>query len=690
MPDRSLCEIVLQDPAGTVRPNKLLVFREEDGTTPLGQALYATQSGGAPVVAPQVDALGTARYYVDLPQRAVCIASDDPAPFPVAFDPDPRDLILEGSSGHTLVDLAIDEDLAVGRFVTIAGAVTAAEIQAAVDADLGVILPEGTHAIDATITLRAGSSIRGMGPQATILSWTGATNGTVLRYASATFAPSGIAIRDLTIRTTVAGVTGIACVNGGFEQLSGLVFQGVARHLFFDRGFAPVIRDVLVGPWGPNAVGGSWFGSTDQADYLRHPTIAAFASYGNPNLADVGAVLTFSRVATGVVEGAHLYGVADPSKTKTGIAVMNDTQGLSILSPVIVGATVAVGIDEDPSYPAASFPTRVPTFTLLTAAALDQSRAFGVSHQRGAQTTISACAVTFSGQGVALGAASRRVAIVGSTFEQLANNAIVLGSGIAQVTIAQCRFFNIGASGGVSVTIPTGTNEDILIVGNDFAYAYTSGTARQIDDISTAGANRIYVNNSYDAGEEPNVLTPAGVTRISPTQIVLGTAGSSIAAPTFATNDPAGGYTASLSRSGSALNGVSITNTANAAGSDAAALLTVGGPAGGDAVLVLTVPATAAWSLGLDNSDGDAFVVSSSAALGGANKLKLATSGDVVLGSAAVAPNATAGWLWVVGAAGAPTGVPAAANAGRYPLVYDSTNNRLYVHNGSWRSVTLT
>lgn len=57
-----------------------------------------------------------------------------------------------------------------------------------------------------------------------------------------------------------------------------------------------------------------------------------------------------------------------------------------------------------------------------------------------------------------------------------------------------------------------------------------------------------------------------------------------------------------------------------------------------------------------------------------------------VIGTAALATNATTGFLYIPSCAGTPTGVPTAFT-GRLALVYDSTNKRLYVYNGAWESV---
>lgn len=49
-----------------------------------------------------------------------------------------------------------------------------------------------------------------------------------------------------------------------------------------------------------------------------------------------------------------------------------------------------------------------------------------------------------------------------------------------------------------------------------------------------------------------------------------------------------------------------------------------------------------------------------------------------------LATNMTTGFLNIPGAAGIPSGTP--ANTTGFPLYYDSTNNKIYVYNGSWRS----
>lgn len=64
--------------------------------------------------------------------------------------------------------------------------------------------------------------------------------------------------------------------------------------------------------------------------------------------------------------------------------------------------------------------------------------------------------------------------------------------------------------------------------------------------------------------------------------------------------------------------------------------------------------------------------------------LTIKNTRSVILNNAALATNATDGFLYVAACAGTPTGVPTAVT-GRVPIVADSTNNKLYIYSGgSW------
>jgi hypothetical protein len=69
-------------------------------------------------------------------------------------------------------------------------------------------------------------------------------------------------------------------------------------------------------------------------------------------------------------------------------------------------------------------------------------------------------------------------------------------------------------------------------------------------------------------------------------------------------------------------------------------------------------------------------------------RVRIDNKGNVVINTAALATNATDGFLYIPTSAGAPTGTPT-AYTGRVAMEYDTTNNKLYIYNGAWKSVAL-
>lgn len=72
----------------------------------------------------------------------------------------------------------------------------------------------------------------------------------------------------------------------------------------------------------------------------------------------------------------------------------------------------------------------------------------------------------------------------------------------------------------------------------------------------------------------------------------------------------------------------------------------------------------------------------------GAIKVAVTALGSTVLSDAALSTSATDGFAYIPTCAGTPTGTPT-TQTGTVATVYDTTNNKLYVYNGAWKSILL-
>ena len=154
---------------------------------------------------------------------------------------------------------------------------------------------------------------------------------------------------------------------------------------------------------------------------------------------------------------------------------------------------------------------------------------------------------------------------------------------------------------------------------------------------------------------------------------------------------PATGTAALLDTANAFTNSQSITLSQNAAtkltisnvnaGNAANAQLLLTSDGGSSAIYRTSIAysvATLVDSLVLQEAGGGSIIFYTAAEAG-----RWSNAGSLIVGTAAIATNATDGFLYIPTCAGAPTGTPT-TYSGRVAMVYDTTNNALYIYVGTW------
>jgi hypothetical protein len=132
------------------------------------------------------------------------------------------------------------------------------------------------------------------------------------------------------------------------------------------------------------------------------------------------------------------------------------------------------------------------------------------------------------------------------------------------------------------------------------------------------------------------------------------------------------------------VNTINVYNLSNTAGAGALVeVIAAGTSATGNPIFRSTTTGSYQWVWGTDNGNSGRFAIAYNNNVGSGDFLTISTLGNVAIGSAALATTATDGFLYIESCAGTPTGVPTAIT-GRVPIVFDSTNNKLYVYDGGW------
>jgi hypothetical protein len=75
---------------------------------------------------------------------------------------------------------------------------------------------------------------------------------------------------------------------------------------------------------------------------------------------------------------------------------------------------------------------------------------------------------------------------------------------------------------------------------------------------------------------------------------------------------------------------------------------------------------------------------------GGIVRIGAVGAADLVISTgAALATTAIVGFPIIPSCAGTPTGVPTNAGTGKVPMIYDTTANKVWFYNGSWRGIVV-
>lgn len=188
------------------------------------------------------------------------------------------------------------------------------------------------------------------------------------------------------------------------------------------------------------------------------------------------------------------------------------------------------------------------------------------------------------------------------------------------------------ANGGTGLsssplTVPLGGTGNTTFTAYSVILAGTTATGAFQNAVGVGAVGQVLTSNG--AGIIPSWQNAAGTGTVN-----SGTAGdiayyatsANVVSTSGASTVRAGGLTADQSLSGTPVF-VIAQNSSNTASSDAIIQPQVGGSGGGDPFIRFAIPAVQSWSMGLDNSNSDSFVLSLGTTLGGADRLVITTAG---------------------------------------------------------------
>jgi hypothetical protein len=285
---------------------------------------------------------------------------------------------------------------------------------------------------------------------------------------------------------------------------------------------------------------------------------------------------------------------------------------------------------------------------------------------QGAATSLGGGGVTsaVAGSGVSVSGATGAV-----TFTNTGVTSIVAGAGISIS----------GGTGAVTITNTGPFSADTTVQLNNSTPAAVSAWESIITlPTATAGAEvSQWVVKTLNAGAQISALTIKGTTWTGPatTLTLIGSSGSGTGSSLILVSNPSHDGRILFGSSGNVFYDEAAA-TLKTTESVPFSLLRSGAQNGLDK--------GGSGNLNIGTSIASAVTIYTNTT----TKITVPALGGLVVGAAAIATNATDGFLYIPTCAGTPTAVPT-TQTGTMAMVFDTTNHKLYLYDGSWKGGTV-